>query len=77
MRPNPMTGGGSGSRSRVEADRSTGKRRWATQSDRFVITINIGDESLHFNKSRAIGPDDEADPGPCRQAPDGFDEVRS
>jgi len=25
-----------------------------TQSDRFIITINIGDESLHFNKSRAI-----------------------
>jgi hypothetical protein len=27
-------------------------------SDRFVITINIGDESLHYNKSIAIDPND-------------------
>jgi hypothetical protein len=29
-----------------------------SQSDRFVITINIGDESLHYNKSIAIDPND-------------------
>jgi hypothetical protein len=28
------------------------------QSDRFVITINIGDESLTYNKSIAIDPND-------------------
>src|SRR5262249_6234546 len=33
--------------------------------------------TTHRDAGGANHPDDEADPGPCRQAPDGFDEGRS
>jgi hypothetical protein len=40
----------------------------ASASDRFVITINLGSEVLHFDKSRAIDAND-VDPNDISTAP--------
>src|SRR5262249_61877886 len=56
---------------RAAANRPVRSERAAHRRHAGLVRTTDGDTG------GANHPDDEADPGPCRQAPDGFDEGRS